>query len=200
MRIAGRAAITAPAIASSDAIALTIGGNLFGAVFIAGLVIAQFASGLAAQASAGRLIYAMGRDGALPRRVFGVLSARFRSPVVSLVVIGAVGLGAIFLDVATSTSFINFGAFLAFTMVNISVVVYWAQQRKAGTALNPLFYVVFPMIGAVVTGYLLTRLDLNALLLGIGWFILGNIVLAIVTKGFRRSSRTTRPTARLKSR
>jgi len=167
-------------------IALTIGGNVFGAVFIAGLVIAQFASGLAAQASAARLLYAMGRDGALPRRVFGYISARFHSPVVNIVLIGVVGLVALFLDVATSTSFINFGAFTAFTMVNLSVIVYFFKRRREGAHLNVALYVVLPVIGAIVTAYLLTQLDVNAIVLGVSWLVLGVIVLALVTKGFRR--------------
>lgn len=167
-------------------IALTIGGNVFGAVFLAGLVIAQFASGLAAQAAAARLLYAMGRDGALPRRVFGELSRRFRSPVFNIVIIGVVGLLALFLDVATSTSFINFGAFTAFTMVNVSVIVHFVRERRAGRSPNVLLYAVFPTIGAIITGYLLTKLDANAIVLGVSWLALGVVVLAIVTKGFRR--------------
>jgi amino acid transporter len=174
-----------PDNAAAD-IALTIGGNVFGAIFIAGLVIAQFASGLAAQASAARLVYAMGRDGALPRRVFGELSKRFRSPVVNIVIIGVVGLAALFLNVATSTSFINFGAFVAFTMVNVSVIVYFVKQRRRGVRLNPLLYLVLPVIGAIITAYLLTQLDINAIILGLSWLVLGIIVLAIVTRGFRR--------------
>lgn len=167
-------------------IAITIGGNVFGAIFIAGLVIAQFASGLAAQASAARLMFAMGRDGALPRRVFGEISRRFHSPVVNLVIIGVVGLVAMFLDVATSTSFINFGAFVAFTMVNVSVIVYYFRQRRQGTHHNVVLYVVLPVIGAIVTGYLLTQLDINVIVLGLSWLVLGVIVLAIVTRGFRQ--------------
>lgn len=167
-------------------IAITIGGNVFGSIFIAGLVVAQFASGLAAQASAARLMFAMGRDGALPRKVFGEISRRFRSPVVNLVIIGVVGLVAMFLDVATSTSFINFGAFVAFTMVNVSVIVYYFRQRRAGQRHNAVLYLVVPAIGAIITGYLLTRLDINAIVLGLSWLVLGVIVLAIVTKGFRQ--------------
>ncbi|GAA1056926.1 amino acid permease [Agromyces luteolus] len=167
-------------------IALQIGGNAFGAIFIAGLVIAQFASGLAAQASAARLLYAMGRDGALPRRVFGTLSARFHSPVVNIALIGIVGLVALFLDVATSTSFINFGAFTAFTMVNVAVIVYYAKRRREGERLNPVLYLVVPIVGAIVTAYLLTQLDFNAIMLGVSWLALGVITLALVTKGFRR--------------
>ncbi|MFD6698199.1 MULTISPECIES: APC family permease [unclassified Microbacterium] len=167
-------------------IAMTIGGNVFGAIFLAGLVIAQFASGLAAQASAARLLYAMGRDGALPRRVFGEVSKRFHSPVLNIVIIGVIGLAALFLDVATSTSFINFGAFTAFTMVNISVIVYYVKERRAGRIHNPLVYVVIPAIGAVITAYLLTKLDANAIILGLSWLAVGIVVLAVITKGFRK--------------
>jgi amino acid transporter len=167
-------------------IAMTIGGNVFGAIFLAGLVIAQFASGLAAQASASRLLYAMGRDGALPRRIFGEVSKRFRSPVFNIVLIGVVGLAAVFLDVATSTSFINFGAFTAFTMVNISVIVYYVKEHRNGRRLNPIVYVVVPAIGAVITAYLLTKLDSNAIVLGLSWLAVGIVVLAVITKGFRK--------------
>jgi putrescine importer len=167
-------------------IALTIGGNVFGAIFLAGLVIAQFASGLAAQAAASRLLFAMGRDGALPRKIFGAVSERFRSPVTNIIIIGIVGLVALFLDVATSTSFINFGAFTAFTLVNISVIVYFFRQRAQGTALNPVLYLVLPILGAIVTAYLLTQLDMNAVVLGLSWLAIGVFVLAIVTRGFRK--------------
>lgn len=72
----------------ASSIALQIAGQLFGVVFLAGLVVAQFASGLAAQASASRLLYAMGRDSVLPKAVFGRLSEKFHTPVVNLVVRG----------------------------------------------------------------------------------------------------------------
>lgn len=167
-------------------IALQIGGNLFGAVFIAGLVLAQFASGLAAQASASRLLFAMGRDGVLPRRVFAVVSKRFRTPVFSLVTVGIVGFVALFLDVATSTSFINFGAFIAFAMVNVSVIVYYFKNKSEGVTLSPLFYLVIPAIGGIVTLYLMSRLDSNAVTLGLIWLGVGVVILGIVTRGFKK--------------
>lgn len=166
-------------------IAKQIGGNLFGAVFLAGLILAQFASGIAAQASASRLLFAMGRDGTLPRRVFGTLSAKFRTPAANLVMIGAVGLLAMFLDVATSTSFINFGAFVAFTLVNVSVIVYYVRRRAAGETHNPLLYLAAPAIGAVITSYLLLQLDSRAIILGLCWLGLGIVVLAVTSRGFK---------------
>lgn len=167
-------------------IAKQIGGNLFGAVFLAGLILAQFASGIAAQASASRLLFAMGRDGTLPRSVFGRLSAKFRTPAANLVMVGAVGLLAMFLDVATSTSFINFGAFVAFTLVNVSVIVYYFRHRAAGEPRNPLLYVVAPAIGAVITSYLLLQLDTRAIVLGLCWLSLGIVVLGVTSRGFKK--------------
>jgi amino acid transporter len=170
---------------AASSIALQIGGQLFGAVFLAGLVVAQFASGLAAQASASRLLYAMGRDSVLPKAVFGRLSAKFHTPVVNLIITGAVGLIAIFLDVATSTSFINFGAFTAFTMVNVCVLSHFLRQRRAGESLDPLTFVVVPLVGAAVNVWLLTRLDGHALWLGLSWLGLGVVWLLVLTRGLR---------------
>lgn len=170
--------------AASD-IAKQIGGAFFGAVFLAGLIAAQFASGLAAQASASRLMYAMGRDSVLPRRVFGQLSGKYRTPVLSILVAGAVGLLAVFLDVATSTSFINFGAFTAFTFVNVSVIFHYLRERRLGRQLSPIRYLCAPALGAAVCAYLLTQLDSHAVTLGVAWLVVGIVVLATITKGFK---------------
>ncbi|SDS88608.1 Amino acid permease [Brevibacterium sandarakinum] len=172
--------------AAAFEIARRIGGHLFGAIFLAALVIAQFTSGIAAQAAGSRLLFAMGRDGVLPRRFFGKLSARFHTPVLSILAIAVIGLVAIVMDVSTSTSFINFGAFLAFIMVNVSVIVYWAQQRRGGNHLGVMLYLVCPIIGVLVIGFLLTQLDIHAVVLGSIWLVIGAIILAFTTKGFRK--------------
>jgi putrescine importer len=165
-------------------VAKTIGGNLFGAVFLAGLVVGQFTSGLAAQAAVSRLLYAMGRDGVLPRRVFGFVAERFHTPVFNIALAGVIGLAAIFLDVATSTSFINFGAFTAFTLVNLSVLGYFARHRDE--RLNPWRYLVVPVLGAAVDVYLLTQLDAHALILGLSWLAIGLVYLLVLTRGLTR--------------
>lgn len=100
--------------------------------------------------------------------------------------VGAVGLLAMFLDVATSTSFINFGAFVAFTLVNVSVIVYYFRHRAAGEPRNPLLYVVAPAIGAVITSYLLLQLDTRAIVLGLCWLGLGIVVLGVTSRGFKK--------------
>jgi amino acid transporter len=172
-------------------IAVSIGGNLFAAFFIGGLCLAQFTSGIAAQASASRLLYAMGRDGVLPRRIFGRLSPRFSTPVLNIVTIGIIGMVALFLNVATSTSFVNFGAFTAFTLVNLSVLVSYAKmspaERKVAMPGGILRNVIVPLLGAASCFYLLVHLDSNAIILGLSWLAIGIVILLALTRGFRRN-------------
>jgi amino acid transporter len=148
------------------------------------LIVAQFTSGLAAQAAVARLLYAMGRDGVLPNKFFGVVWAKFHTPVPNILLAGVIGLAAIFLSVTTSTSFINFGAFTAFTLVNLSVIAYFFRHRNDG--LNALRYVVIPLIGAVIDIALLTQLDKDALILGLSWLGIGIVYLLMLTRGFTR--------------
>ncbi len=167
-------------------IAQQIGGNLFSAVFLAGLIIAQFSSGLSAQTSAARLLYAMGRDSVLPRKIFGYISETYRTPVFNLLMIGFVGLLALVTDVTTSTSFINFGAFATFTFVNISVISHYYVRNKRRSGKDLLLYLVLPFIGAGLDLFLFINLDKNALILGAVWTTIGFVYLLFLTKGFKK--------------
>jgi amino acid transporter len=167
-------------------IAATIGGRLMSSVFLAGLVITQFASGIAAQASASRLLFAMGRDNVLPKKVFGYLQRKFHTPIVNIGLIGLVGIVAVALDPATSVSFINFGAFTAFTFVNLCVLATAIRNRTLRGPKNVLRNIVLPVIGAAVDVWLLTNLDAIAIRLGLIWLAIGICYLAFLTRGFRR--------------
>jgi amino acid transporter len=167
-------------------IAKLIGGALFSSIFLAGLVIGQFASGLAAQASASRLIFAMGRDGVLPKSLFAKLNNAYKTPVPAILAVAVVGLLALQLDIATSTSFISFGAFTAFTLVNVAVIAHYLKNRSADK--NVLGWVLIPIIGALADAYLLWQLDDNAKRLGLIWLGIGVVVLLIITKGFRQKT------------
>ena len=163
-----------------------IGGAFFGSIFLAGLIIGQFASGLAAQASASRLIFAMGRDGVLPKSLFAKLNNAYKTPVPAILAVAVVGLLALRLDIATSTSFISFGAFTAFTLVNVAVIAYYLKNRSADK--NILGWVLIPIIGALADAYLLLQLDDNAKRLGLIWLGIGIVVLLVITKGFRQKT------------
>ncbi|WP_409275805.1 APC family permease [Pseudomonas sp. KCJK9111] len=167
-------------------IAKAIGGDIFVSFFLIGLIVGQFTSGLSAQASASRLLFAMGRDGVLPKRWFGRLSARFGTPVISIVLCGVVALLALRMDVTTSTSFINFGAFLAFSLVNLSVIFhYWIAQGERGLKAATV-YLAFPLIGLVADLWLMASLDHMAIYLGVAWLGIGCLYLLVITRGLRQ--------------
>jgi len=128
---------------------MMIGGDIFVTFFLATLVVAQFTSGLAAQASVGRLLFAMGRDNVLPSLIFGALHSKWRTPILNLIIVGMVGLLALTMDVTTSTSFINFGAFLAFTAVNLSVIALYVKGDERVKPLGALIGLVIPGLAAV---------------------------------------------------
>jgi len=171
---------------AASEIALNIGGDVFVSIFLIGLIVGQFTSGLSAQASGSRLLYAMGRDGVLPRKFFGTLHARFGTPINSIVLCGVVALLALKMDVTTSTSFINFGAFLAFSMVNLSVIFHYWIGGKQRDAKAFLVFLLCPLIGLVADLWLMVSLDHLAIILGISWLAVGCVYLAVLTGGFRR--------------
>ncbi|WLH53059.1 APC family permease [Pseudomonas tolaasii] len=167
-------------------IARNIGGDLFVSIFLIGLIVGQFASGLSAQASGSRLLFAMGRDGVLPKSFFGSLHARFGTPVNSILLCAVVALLALKLDVTTSTSFINFGAFLAFSLVNLSVIFhYWIGAKQRGVR-ELILFLVFPTIGLLADVWLMISLDHLAIYLGVVWLAIGLVYLGFLTRGFSK--------------
>lgn len=167
-------------------IAKFVGGNLLSSIFLAGMITAQFASGLSAQASASRLLFAMGRDNVLPAKIFGSIHSKFKTPIFNIVMIAVIGMLALFMDMSTSTSFINFGAFITFTFVNLSVIGYYFIQLKKQSPREILLYLIMPAIGALLNIWLFTNLDKHALTLGTIWLVLGIVYLTFLTKGFKR--------------
>ncbi|MCG7338341.1 APC family permease [Staphylococcus sp. ACRSN] len=167
-------------------IAKIVGGNLLSAIFLSGLILAQFASGLSAQTSGARILYAMGRDGVLNKKIFGFVEKKHHTPIFNLVFIGIIGIIGIFMTISTSTSFINFGAFISFALVNISVIAYYFVKLKQRKGMQLLFYLIIPAIGFVLDISLFVSLDSHALILGTAWTCIGFGYLMVLTRCFSK--------------
>lgn len=164
----------------------TVGGSVLSAFFVAAYVAGSLGSALTSQASVARIIYAMGRDGVLPRRVFGWLSGR-GTPVAAILVTSGVALLALVISLTTISSLISFGALVAFSMVNLSVVKYFAIDRgRRHTARDVVSFVLLPLVGFATTVWLWTSLSLLTLTVGIIWAAFGLLYLLVLTRGFRR--------------
>ena len=168
--------------AAANEIILLIGGNALQAAFLAITALVVFGSASASQASAARVLYAMGRDGQLPNAFFGKLNEKTRTPVNNILLIGVLSLSALFLSLTFVASFINFGALLAFTAVNLSVVALYFVKRKERSFKGVICYLLIPLIGASMTAWLLFNLDGYSKLVGGIWFLGGVVYLYFITK------------------
>jgi len=147
------------------------------------LLVGTFGSGLGAQLGAARLLYGMGRSGALPCGFFGAIEPKRRIPRNNILLLGAVALiGAEVVDFERGVELLNFGALLAFMGVNLSALVrfYFREKRKRW------FNLASPLLGFLICMLLWVSLSWRAKLLGIGWMIVGLAYGAYQTRGFRR--------------
>lgn len=176
---------------SEDAASLDVmhaaGGDLLAAFFTAAYVAGCFASVLASQATVSRILYAMGRDQLLPRRLFAYVHPRFRTPVGAVLVVAFISLLGLALDLVTLSSLISFGALVAFSVVNLSVIKHYLIDRRERSARAIVVHGVVPAVGFLLTAWLWTSLSGSALMVGIGWAALGAIYLLVITRLFRKA-------------
>ncbi|MGB4779467.1 APC family permease [Microbacterium sp.] len=175
--------------ASLDVVA-SLGGQWLSTLFISGFIAGALGSALTSQASVSRILFAMGRDGVLPRPVFGHLSTRFGTPVFAILIVSAVSLLALVLDLELLASMISFGALIAFSFVNLSVVKHYFVDLKERAGWGVLNNVVLPCIGLALTLWLWTNLAPTTFVIGLSWAAVGFVILLVITRGFRRPTPT----------
>lgn len=177
---------SSPDAAAND-VTFAVGGQWFEIFFTAAFVAGCFGAVTAQQATASRLLYSMGRDGVLPRRVFGVLHSKWQTPVRATLVVSAIALISIFIDLTLAATMINFGALAAFSLVNLSVIKHFYIDLKRRDGAGTLRFLVLPGIGLALCVWLWSSLSLIALLVGLAWVALGGIYLAKLTRGFKQA-------------
>ena len=127
------------------------------------LLLANFGSGLGAQIGAARLLFGMGRSGALPSALFGKVDAKNRVPRNNVVFIGAVALaGSFLLSYALGAEMLNFGALIAFMGVNAAAFLRCFVRSDT----KKLGFLIPPVIGFVICFALWVNLSRPAIIAG----------------------------------
>jgi amino acid transporter len=157
------------------------------------LVLAAFGSGLTGGLGAARLLFGMGRDNVLPRRVFGHLSPGSSTPTYNILIIGGLTfVGAVLLNSIGNAyehagELLNFGAFLAFMGVNLATFWQFAVLSRTGYRKRVLADIVLPLVGFGFCALIWWNLNGLAKTVGGIWFAIGVLYVAITTRGFRKA-------------
>jgi len=161
------------------------GAALFQALGII-LIIACVGAGLTGQVGAARLLFGMGRDNVLPRRVFGRLDPKRQSPTLNICLIGIVAyVGALLVTYEQAGEVLNFGAFLAFMGVNLAAFRQFTILHPPGRKRRWFRDTLMPLLGFAFCLWIWLGLKTPAKVIGGIWFLIGLTYCAVKTRGFR---------------
>jgi amino acid transporter len=154
------------------------------------LLVSSIACGLAGHVGAARLLYSMGRDDVLPKKIFGYLSPKKSNPIYNVWIVGILAyIGVLTIPWEHSAEIVTFGALLAFMGVNLVALLHFGFSREAVGRRNFFVDAFIPGFGFVFCFVLLISLQTWTKYAGVLWLVAGVLYAAYKTRGF-----TLRPT------
>jgi putrescine importer len=165
-------------------VAKVVGGyNLFVAFGVV-LLVSSLACGLAGLLGAVRLLYGMGRDNLLPRRIFGHLNAERGNPSYNVAIAGVLAyLGTLTLQWERSVEIMNFGALMAFMAVNLAAVRHFGFSPQERGKRNIWLDIISPTLGFLFCLVIFLGLQGSTLAVGAIWVGCGALYVVLKTKG-----------------
>jgi APA family basic amino acid/polyamine antiporter len=172
----------------SDAIKIGAGLDWAGDILSFGALVAITSVTLTILYGQTRIFFAMSRDGLLPG-IFARLSAR-RTPAFTTAMFGMlIALLAAFVPLAEIAKLVNIGTLFAFVIVNVGVIVLRRTQPDLERAFRVPFVPWFPLIGAGLCIYLMTRLEAVTWLRFGAWLLLGVVIYVVYGRTHSRLQR-----------
>jgi putrescine importer len=147
------------------------------------LLIAGIGSGVGSHLGAARLLYGMGRSNALPPAFFGAVDSKRHIPRNNVILVGVIALcGAFLISYGLGAEILNFGALFAYMGVNAAALARY-YVRNTERRLRDLY---LPAAGFITCLLLWLNLSNAAKVVGASWMLVGVIVGALRTRGFRQ--------------
>jgi len=173
-----------PETAFMDVARIAGGPVLFTAYGIV-LLVSSFACGLAGHVGAARLLYSMGRDDVLPKKIFGYINPRKGNPVLNEWIVGVLAYVAVLtIPWQLAAEVVTFGALLAFTAVNLVALLHFWFSPEARERRNFFIDAFVPVFGAVFCFVLLIGLQTWTKYAGLAWLGVGLIYASYRTRMF----------------
>jgi basic amino acid/polyamine antiporter, APA family len=125
-----------------------------------------------------RVMFAMSRDGLVPRRLSNV-SERTGTPILLTAIFAAfISVLAAFVPLTKIAELVNIGTLFAFVLVNIGVIVLRRTRPDLERGFRVPFVPVFPIIGILLCLYLMFDLPGDTWLRFAVWLVLGLLIYA----------------------
>jgi amino acid transporter len=151
------------------------------------LVVANIGAGLTAQVGAARLLFGMGRENVIPRRIFARLHPVHNTPDVNVILIGVLAfVGAQCMSYELTAEILNFGAFLGFMGVNLAVFWRLWVHQSATRSRSFVADLVLPWLGFLFCAAIWWGLASPAKIAGSIWLAVGLIVIGARSDWFRK--------------
>lgn len=164
-------------------VAKVVGGNNLFVAFAVVLLVSSLACGLAGLLGAVRLLYGMGRDNLLPRKIFGHLNAQRGNPTYNVAIAGALAyIGTLTMQWERAVEILNFGALMAFMAVNLAAVRHFGFSRETAEKRNLMLDVVVPALGFLFCLVIFLGLQGSTLVAGAIWVAAGGIYVFLKTR------------------
>lgn len=180
----------------ADAAALelmfSVGGGMLQLTFIIVLAMAIFTQGLASITAVSRLMFVMGRDGLLPKRMFAFIHPTYKTPIFNILFASCLSLLSLLLTVESAIRFVNFGALTSFFFVNLCVIIL-AWKNKVKRTLFSTY--IAPTFGATIMFALVAMLDVTTLTVGLTWITFGFVYLLYLTNVFQQPLAAWKPSS-----
>ena len=136
--------------------------------------------------SSSRLVYAIGRDGLLPK-FLGNINEKTHLPNHSLITVTIIiALMGGFFNISQLAELVNIGTLIAFSFVSIGILPLRKRKDISNTGFKVPLYPVLPIISLGLCLYLMTRLRLETWVASLIWFVIGVII--YLSYGIRHSN------------
>ena len=167
-------------------VAQVVGGSRMFAAFGAVLLVSSLACGLAGHLGAVRLLYGMGRDNLLPRKIFGYLDPKRSNPTYNVAIVGVIAyIGTLTMAWERAVEILNFGALLAFMAVNAAALRHFGFNQHNQVRRHLVLDVIAPVLGFVFCFLIFFGLQASTLVTGMIWLGIGALYVILKTKRLR---------------
>ncbi|MFI5983003.1 amino acid permease [Streptomyces sp. NPDC051555] len=165
------------------------GQSFWGVVLAAGAVIAIASVVFAVLFGQTRILFAMSRDGLVPK-VFAKVNKKTGAPRANVVIVSLFcGALAAFIPLGELANATSIGTLFAFALVNVAVVILRYTRPEMNRTFKVMLFPVTPALGFLACGYMMYSLPAATWIVFGGWMVVGLVF--YFGYGIRRSRLAT---------